>query len=79
MLTRLEGIFKVIGELFPGKPTWNVNDMPDLTGKIIIVTGSNVGAQNIYLHILKPSILPNRDVGIGFETAKAYLINNQKE
>jgi hypothetical protein len=54
MFVRLEGVFKIIGEFFPGKPAWNVSDMPDLSlsGKIIIVTGGNVGAQNTYLHIL---------------------------
>jgi hypothetical protein len=44
MFVRLEGVFRLVGEIFPGKPAWNVNDMPDLTGKIIIVTGSNAGA-----------------------------------
>jgi len=43
MFVRLEGVFRLVGEIFPGKPAWNVNDMPDLTGKIIIVTGSNAG------------------------------------
>jgi len=26
---------------FPPRPTWGVNDIPDLTGKVIIVTGAS--------------------------------------
>ncbi|EIN12451.1 NAD(P)-binding protein [Punctularia strigosozonata HHB-11173 SS5] len=30
-------------QMFPPKPTWRVNDIPDLTGKVYIVTGGNSG------------------------------------
>ncbi|KAG9104133.1 hypothetical protein FRC07_009842 [Ceratobasidium sp. 392] len=30
-------------ETFPGKPTWSVNQIPDLTGQVMIVTGGNAG------------------------------------
>ncbi|PCH39965.1 NAD(P)-binding protein [Wolfiporia cocos MD-104 SS10] len=32
-----------IDENFPPKPKWTANDMPDLTGKVMIVTGGNSG------------------------------------
>ncbi|KAH8981077.1 NAD(P)-binding protein [Lactarius akahatsu] len=28
---------------FPPKPTWGVDDIPDLTGKVVLVTGGNAG------------------------------------
>jgi hypothetical protein len=30
-------------QLFPPKPTWTVKDVPDQTGKTVIVTGGNSG------------------------------------
>ncbi|KAI9442859.1 NAD(P)-binding protein [Lactarius psammicola] len=33
----------VLQQSFPPKPTWGVDDIPDLTGKVIIVTGGNAG------------------------------------
>jgi NAD(P)-dependent dehydrogenase (short-subunit alcohol dehydrogenase family) len=33
----------VLDQSFPPKPTWGVDDIPDLTGKVILVTGGNAG------------------------------------
>ncbi|KAI9443883.1 NAD(P)-binding protein [Lactarius indigo] len=33
----------LMSQFFPPKPKWDVNDIPDLTGKVIIVTGGNAG------------------------------------
>ncbi|KAG9097256.1 hypothetical protein FRC07_010815, partial [Ceratobasidium sp. 392] len=30
-------------ETFPGKPSWSVDQIPDLTGQVMIVTGGNAG------------------------------------
>ena len=30
-------------EIFPGTPKWTAKDMPDLTGKVVCVTGGNTG------------------------------------
>jgi retinol dehydrogenase-12 len=33
----------VITQMFPGQPTWTGKDVPDLSGKVILVTGGNSG------------------------------------
>lgn len=33
----------VFSQLFPPKPTWTAEDVPDQTGKTVIVTGGNSG------------------------------------
>ena len=43
-------LFSVFTQTFPPQSKFNVDDIPDLTGKVIIVTGANAGVlQN---HIL---------------------------
>ncbi|KAJ6496056.1 NAD(P)-binding protein [Mycena sanguinolenta] len=37
------GFISFIGQTFPPKPKFSVDDIPDLSGKVIIVTGANVG------------------------------------
>ncbi|KIM45672.1 hypothetical protein M413DRAFT_24821 [Hebeloma cylindrosporum] len=36
-------LFSLLNEAFPPKTKFNVEDIPDLTGKVIIVTGANAG------------------------------------
>ena len=33
----------LLSQLFPPKPTWTAADVPDQTGKTVIVTGGNGG------------------------------------
>jgi len=39
----LASLLIFLRQSFPPKPTFTVNDIPDLSGKIIIVTGANTG------------------------------------
>ncbi|KAF8601547.1 NAD-P-binding protein [Ceratobasidium sp. AG-I] len=35
--------YSMYKETFPGKPRWSIDQIPDLTGQVIIVTGGNAG------------------------------------
>jgi hypothetical protein len=37
------GFLSVMKDAFPPKPTFKVDDIPDLKGKVVIVTGGNTG------------------------------------
>lgn len=39
----MAGLKSWIREAFPPSPTFKVQDIPDLTGKVIIVTGASTG------------------------------------
>jgi retinol dehydrogenase-12 len=36
-------IQSVVSEAFPPKPQFSVDDIPNLAGKVVIVTGANTG------------------------------------
>ncbi|KAI0821683.1 NAD-P-binding protein [Trametes gibbosa] len=61
--------FKLIshGVLFPAKPTWAADHLPDLSSKVFVVTGGNVG---IGRETVKRLLLKN---------AKVYVASRSKE
>ena len=34
------GLLSAVQQAFPPNPTWGVDDIPDLTGKVVLVTGA---------------------------------------
>ncbi|KAF7349754.1 NAD(P)-binding protein [Mycena sanguinolenta] len=69
-------------QIFPPEPKFSVDHIPDLSGKVMLVTGGNAGAANtcgLLSHevtLLTP-ISPRLE-GIGKETVKALLAHNAK-
>ncbi|KAH9859054.1 NAD-P-binding protein [Lenzites betulinus] len=55
------------GVLTPGKPTWSADHLPDLSSKVIVVTGGNAG---IGLETVKRLLLKN---------AKVYIATRSQE
>ncbi|TEB33151.1 NAD(P)-binding protein [Coprinellus micaceus] len=39
----LTALLTLLADLFPSKPTFKAEDIPDLSGKVVIVTGANTG------------------------------------
>ena len=60
------GALSVFWQSFPPRPIWGVNDIPDLTGKVILVTGAPTR------YILKARVLNSvgGNAGVGKETVK---------
>ena len=40
LLRHMGSAVSVVQQSFPPKPTWGVDDIPDLTGKVVLVTGA---------------------------------------
>jgi hypothetical protein len=53
--------------LLESKPTWSIESLPDLTGKVALVTGGNSGMSH-YLLVRVLNLTCCK--GIGFETSK---------
>ncbi|KAI1099757.1 NAD(P)-binding protein [Jackrogersella minutella] len=63
----LSSFFSLIRQAFPGKPTFTEKDVPDLTDKVIIVTGSNTGVGKETAQILYS------------KNAKVYMMGRSEE
>jgi NAD(P)-dependent dehydrogenase (short-subunit alcohol dehydrogenase family) len=64
-------ILSIINESFPPKSKFSVEDIPDLSGKVMIVTGANSGQYaSSFFHCPSASKLRGFNQGIGKETAR---------
>ncbi len=63
-------IMSMLTESFPPKPKWTIDDIPDLSGKVIIVTG--IQYFNVFSSIANQicAMLQGGSSGIGLEVSK---------
>ena len=59
--------YSIFEQSFPPRPTWSVNDIPDLTGKVILVTGAYSDINTCNLNM---SLFVGGNAGVGKETVK---------
>ena len=66
--------YSVFEQSFPPRPTWSVNDIPDLTGKVILVTGafSDISIC-VCACMLSVSSFEGGNAGVGKETVKVSI------
>ncbi|THH09114.1 hypothetical protein EW146_g8786 [Bondarzewia mesenterica] len=62
-------IMSLMTESFPPKPTWTANDVPDLSGRVVIITGGNSG---LGLEVTKVLVLL-------VHGAKVYIASRNKD
>lgn len=74
----------LLGEVFPPKPTWTAENVPDLTGKVALITGANAGIGTVPFTMLSQSpmqrlgLTASLEQRLGKETAKVLLQHNVK-
>jgi hypothetical protein len=57
----------VVAQMFPGHPTaWNASNVPDLTGKVTVVTGS----LDLFGNLRDTKQITGGNTGTGKETVK---------
>ncbi|KAF8631404.1 hypothetical protein AX15_002412 [Amanita polypyramis BW_CC] len=68
-------VYSLIQQCVPPKPQFSINDIPDLSGKTVIVTGASTGE---WPGDYSSSTSINATQGIGKETVKVLLSHNAK-
>lgn len=71
LLSKDEGYWPIIKGFFPPKSNFSVDQIPDLSGKVMIVTGMWGVDQYSCDGALTLSLQTGGYVGIGYETVKA--------
>lgn len=61
-------LLSVIDQNFPPKAKWSVDDIPDLSNKVVIVTGKP--RKTVHIQWVALTVNSGANIGLGYETAK---------
>jgi len=66
-LLEMGDYWSVLIQTFPPSPEWTVNDIPDLSGKVVVVTGKNIPSGYVSMGRRASELAcPQSDLWLGF-------------
>ena len=73
-MTTMRNFWPVFAQAYPPRSSFSVDQIPDLTGRVMLVTGIPISRRPLFRKLTARPLGGN--TGIGYETVKALLAHN---